>query len=61
MEDTYFEDVWEKYEFDKSLRNILFDAIETLEVGLRAKIINVISKATGSGIWYLDKTLIYII
>ena len=37
-EDVYFENVIERYEFDKSLRQILFNAIETLEVGLRTRI-----------------------
>lgn len=55
--DVYFEDVIERYEFDKSLRQILFNAIETLEVGLRAKIITTLSLATDSGLWYLDNTL----
>ena len=39
-DDVYFEDIIERYEFDKSLRQILFDAIETLEVGLRTRIIS---------------------
>ena len=43
---TYFEDIIERYEFDKSLRGILFNAIETLEIGLRAKIISTISVST---------------
>ena len=54
---TYFEDIIERYEFDKSLRGILFNAIETLEIGLRAKIISTISVSTGTGLWYLDETL----
>lgn len=56
-EDVCFEDVIERYEFDKSLRQILFNSIETLEVGLRTKIISVLSLATDSGLWYLDDTL----
>ena len=56
-ENVYFEDVIERYEFDKSLRQILFNSIETLEVGLRTKIISVLSLATDSGLWYLDNML----
>ena len=56
-EDVYSEQVIERYEFDKSLRQILFKAIETLEVGLRTKIISTISLATNSGLWYLDSSL----
>lgn len=56
-EDVCFEDVIERYEFDKSLRQILFDAIETLEVGLRTRIISTLSLTTGTGLWYLDNSL----
>ena len=56
-EGSCFGDVIERYEFDKELRQILFDAIEILEVGLRSKIISVLSLSTGTGLWYLDKSL----
>ena len=56
-DNVYFEDVIERYEFDKSLREILFNAIETLEVALRARIISTLSLATGTGLWYLDDSL----
>lgn len=56
-ENTYFEDIIERYEFDKTIRHILFKAIELLEVGLRAKIISIFSISTGSGLWYLDEKL----
>lgn len=56
-DNVYFEDVIEKYEFDKSLREILFNAIETLEVGLRARIISTLSLVTGTGLLYLDDSL----
>lgn len=56
-EDTYFEHIIERYEFDRSLRQILFKAIETLEVGLRSKIISILSNSTGTGLWYLDDKL----
>jgi len=36
--DIYFEDVIDRYELDKSFRQIIFDAIETLEIGLRTRI-----------------------
>ena len=56
-DDVYFEDIIERYEFDKSLRQILFDAIETLEVGLRTRIISTLSLSTGTGLWYLNNSL----
>lgn len=52
-----FNAVIDRYEFDKKLRNILFGAIEILEVGLRTKFITTLSLATNSGLWYLDNSL----
>ena len=57
LPDAIFEDVIARYNFDRNLRLILFDAIEIIEVALRAKIINVLSQTTGSGLWYLDESL----
>ncbi|MBR6198371.1 MAG: Abi family protein [Bacteroidaceae bacterium] len=54
---SIFEDVIERYELDKELRLILFNAIELLEVGLRSKIITKISLAMGTGLWYLNRDL----
>ena len=55
--DSVFSSIIERYAFDHNLRVILFDAIETIEVALRAKIINHMSKATGNGLWYLESNL----
>ena len=57
LEGTSFDDVIARYNFDRILRQILFDAIETIEVALRAKIINHLSQAKDSGLWYLDESL----
>lgn len=57
IEGTTFETVTKRCEFDKKLRNILFSAIEILEVGLRTKFITTLSLATNSGLWYLDSSL----
>lgn len=54
---TNFNTIIERYEFDKKLRNILFDAIEIVEVGLRTKFITTLSLATNTGLWYLDNSL----
>ena len=54
---THFSTVVERYEFDKALRQIIFGAVGILEIGLRTRIINVISEQYGSGLWYLDKAL----
>ena len=57
LEDASFDDVIARYNFDRNLRLILFDAIEIIEVALRAKIINHLSQAKDCGLWYLDKSL----
>ena len=36
---TYFEDIVDRYNFDRHLRLILFDAIERIEIALRTKMI----------------------
>ena len=54
--DSYFEEVINRYNFDRKLRLILFDAIEHIEVALRTKMINHLSLDYG-GLWYLDSSL----
>lgn len=54
VRDSNFDTIIERYEFDKRLRNILFGAIEVLEVGLRTKFITTLSLTTNTGLWYLD-------
>lgn len=53
---TYFEDIIDRYNFDRRLRLILFDAIERIEIALRTKMIYHLSIAYG-GLWYLDSNL----
>ena len=53
---TYFEDIIGRYNFDRDLRLILFDAIEHIEIALRAKMIYHLSISYG-GLWYLDASL----
>lgn len=56
-EGASFDDVIARYNFDRNLLLILFDAIEIIEVALRAKIINHLLQAKDSGLWYLDVSL----
>jgi abortive infection bacteriophage resistance protein len=51
-----FEDVIERYNFDRHLRLILFDAIERIEIALRTKMISHLSLNFGP-LWYLDKSI----
>lgn len=53
---TYFEDIIERYNFDRHLRLILFDAIERVEISLRTKMIYHLSLSYGS-LWYLNPNL----
>jgi abortive infection bacteriophage resistance protein len=53
---TYFEAVVDRYNFDRHLRLILFDAIERIEIALRTKMIYHLSVSYG-GLWYLDPAL----
>ena len=54
--DTCFEDILDRYNFDRHLRLILFDAIERIEVSLRSKMIYHLSISYGS-LWYLNVSL----
>ena len=53
---SHLEDVISRYYFDKELRLILFDAIETIEISLRTKMIYHLSQRYG-GLWYRDSSL----
>ena len=53
---TWFEDIIDRYNFDRHLRLILFDAIERIEIALRTKMIYHLSISYG-GLWYLDSSL----
>ena len=53
---VYFENVIERYNFDRRLRLILFNAIERIEIALRTKMIYYLSLSYGAT-WYLDSNL----
>ncbi|NEN75530.1 Abi family protein [Pelistega sp. NLN82] len=59
-ENTYFDDILNLYIFDRELRLLIMDAIERIEVAVRAQICNVFSLAkdennnTFGAFWYLD-------
>ncbi len=55
-EGSYFENVIDRYNFDRNLRLILFDAIEHIEIAIRTKMIYILSLSYG-GLWYLNDTL----
>ncbi len=53
---TYFDDIVARYNFDRHLRLILFDAIERIEIALRTKMIYHLAMGY-DGLWYLDPAL----
>ena len=55
IEGTTFEDVLQLYYFDKELRKIIFNAIETMEVNVRANVVYNLSKETDA-FGYMDKS-----
>lgn len=55
--DIHFNDIIDLYCFDRRLRNLVFNAIEKIEVALRAKIVQVYSESTGDSHWYSIESL----
>lgn len=55
---TSFQDILDLYIFDRQLRLILLDALERLEIALRAKLSQPLSISHGSH-WYLESDLFY--
>lgn len=53
---SYFEDVIDRYTFDRHLRLILLDAIERIEIALRTQMIYHLSHDHGA-LWYQDPAL----
>jgi len=54
--ESFFEEVIERYNFDRKLRIILFDAIERIEIALRTKMIYHMALSYGA-IWYKQRDL----
>ncbi len=52
--DSTFEQIWQIYVFDRELRLHLSDALERIEIALRAALTNVLSEKYGN-LWYLSK------
>lgn len=51
-----FENAVDLYYFDKSLRNLIFSAVQSIEVAVRSKIINKVSLAHGP-FWFAEPSL----
>jgi abortive infection bacteriophage resistance protein len=57
LDGTTFEQVMNLYEFDRELKQILFDYIERIEVAFRTRVIDVMSVGYGNGQWFTDDSL----
>lgn len=53
---SYFENAIRLYYFDKELRGIIFDAIQSIEIALRSKVTNFVSLKYGA-FWFMEPTL----
>ncbi len=53
---SYFENAVDLYRFDQELRTLLFNAIQTIEIALRSKMIHHISLQYGA-FWFTDASL----
>lgn len=53
---SYFNTVLDRYDFDRKVRLLIFDAIERIEIAFKTKIIYHLSLSYG-GLWYLDSNL----
>lgn len=58
-DDITFEDIIDLYGFDKDLRILIFNALDTIEVSLRTNIASTYSLDRGSGFWFLDQSLYF--
>ena len=55
--DIRFSDIIDLYCFDRRLRSLMFNAIEKIEVAVRARMVQVYSEATGNSHWFSEETL----
>ncbi len=53
---TFFEDIMDRYTFDRHLRLILFDAIERIEIALRTQMVYHLSHFHGP-LWYQNASI----
>ena len=56
-DDIHFSDIIDLYCFDRRLRSLMFNAIEKIEVAVRAKIVQIYSESTRNSHWFCDRSL----
>ncbi len=55
--DIRFSDIIDLYCFDRRLRSLMFNAIEKIEVAVRARMVQVYSEATANSHWFNNENL----
>lgn len=55
--DIRFEDIIDLYCFDRRLRNVMFNAIEKIEIAVRTKLVQIYSESTNDSHWFLNHDL----
>lgn len=56
-DDVHFSDIIDLYCFDSRLRFLMFNAIEKIEVAIRARLVQAFSDDTGNSHWFMDESL----
>lgn len=56
-DDIHFSDIIDLYCFDRRIRSLVFNAIEKIEVAVRAKIVQTYCESTGNSHWFTDRDL----
>lgn len=56
-DDIHFSDIIDLYCFDRRLRSLMFNAIEKIEVAVRAKIVQTYSESTNDSHWFCNPAL----
>lgn len=54
-DDVTFKDVTDLYNFDSDLKFLLLEALETIEIGFKTQITNIVSIKHGTGFWFMNK------
>lgn len=56
-DDIHFSDIIDLYCFDRRLRSLMFNAIEKIEIAVRAKIVQTYSEFSKNSHWFNDRNL----
>ncbi len=56
-DDIWFSDIIDLYCFDRRLRSLLFNAIEKIEVAVRARLVQVYSESYGCSHWFTNESI----